>query len=60
MWLRHFLSKDLPNCRTLIYGYNLKLSVRGFGDLEDYSREFLEAFKTIRDTDEVSAFDSIS
>src|SRR5579862_533561 len=54
MWLRHFLSKDLPQCRTMIYGYNSKLSSRGIGTIEDYSREFLEGIKKVRGTKEVS------
>ena len=53
MWLRHFLSKDLPTCRTMIYGYNSKLSIRGMGTLDDYTREFLEEIKRIRTTDVV-------
>ncbi|KAH0551496.1 hypothetical protein GP486_007289 [Trichoglossum hirsutum] len=52
MWLRHFLSKDLPRCRTMIYGYNSKLSSRGIGTVEDYSREFLEGIKKVRGTKE--------
>ncbi|RDW73410.1 hypothetical protein BP6252_07317 [Coleophoma cylindrospora] len=48
MWLRDFLSKDLPNCRTMIYGYNSKLSSHGVDTILDYGREFLEAIKGIR------------
>jgi hypothetical protein len=29
MWLRHFLSKDFSDCRTLIFGYDSKLRVDG-------------------------------
>lgn len=55
MWLRHFLAKDLPNCRTMIYGYNSKLSSHGIDTIMDYGREMLEELKKIRNTDEVSA-----
>ena len=48
MWLRHFLKKDLPNCRTMIYGYDSKLAKRGFAKIEDYARGFLEDLKEIR------------
>jgi len=53
MWLRDFLSKDLPNCRTMIYGYNSKLSSHGINRIMDYGREFLEAIKRVRHTTEV-------
>jgi hypothetical protein len=56
MWLRHFLSKDLPQCRTMIYGYNSKLSSRSIGTIEDYSREFLEGLKKVRGTKEVNYY----
>ncbi|OBT52166.1 hypothetical protein VE04_08056, partial [Pseudogymnoascus sp. 24MN13] len=52
MWLRDFLSKDLPCCRTMIYGYNSKLSSHGINTIMDYGREFLEAIKRIRYTQE--------
>jgi protein SERAC1 len=54
MWLRHFLSKDLPNCRTMIYGYNSKLASHGVDTLMDYGRGFLESVKGVRNTREVS------
>ncbi|KAH8682822.1 hypothetical protein BGZ60DRAFT_205902 [Tricladium varicosporioides] len=53
MWLRDFLSKDLPNCRTMIYGYNSKLSSHGINNIMDYGREFLEAIKRVRHTQEL-------
>ena len=56
MWLRDFLSKDLPNCRTMIYGYNSKLSSRGIDSVLDYSRGFMEAVKKIRRSTEVNHF----
>lgn len=36
MWLRDFLSKDLPYCRTMVYGYNSKLSTHGIDTIMDY------------------------
>lgn len=54
MWLRDFLSKDLPNCRTLTYGYNSKLSTRGVDTIMDYGRELMEEMKKVRDTEEAS------
>lgn len=45
MWLRDFLSKDLPCCRTMIYGYNSKLSSHGISKITDYGREFMEELK---------------
>jgi len=56
MWLRDFLSKDLPNCRTIIYGYNSKLSSYGLDKIMDYSRELLEGIKRVRNTKEVRGY----
>jgi hypothetical protein len=56
MWLRDFLSKDLPHCRTMIYGYNSKLSSQGIDTILDYGREFMEGLKKVRNTREVSCF----
>jgi hypothetical protein len=50
MCLRDFLSKDLPNCRTMIYGYNSKLTSHGVDTIMDYGREFLEGIKRVRHT----------
>jgi hypothetical protein len=55
MWLRDYLSKDLPNCRTMIYGYNAKLSSHGVDTIMDYGRGLIEEIKKIRSTEEVSA-----
>ncbi|EAU30103.1 predicted protein [Aspergillus terreus NIH2624] len=52
MWLRDFLSKDLPQCRTMIYGYNSKLSIRGVDTILDYGRGLMEEIKKIRHTKE--------
>ena len=40
-----FLSKDMPQCRTMIYGYDSKLSSRGIDTITDYGRQFLEGIK---------------
>jgi hypothetical protein len=53
MWLRDFLGKDLPRCRTMIYGYNSKLSSRGVDTILGYGRELMEELKKIRNTKEV-------
>jgi hypothetical protein len=53
MWLRDFLSKDLPYCRTMIYGYNSKLTSHGVDTIMDYGRGLIEEIKKIRNTDEV-------
>jgi hypothetical protein len=53
MWLRDFLSKDLPRCRTMVYGYHSKLSSHGIGTILDYGREFMEEIKKVRYTKEV-------
>src|SRR5438876_677586 len=55
MWLRDFLSKDLPHCRTMIYGYNSKLLSNGIDTIMDYSRELMEEVKKVRNTEEVRA-----
>ncbi|KAJ4267004.1 hypothetical protein NW762_003102 [Fusarium torreyae] len=53
MWLRDFLSKDLPCCRTMIYGYNSKLSSHGIDTIMDYGRELIEELKKVRNSDEL-------
>ena len=53
MWLRHFLSEDLPNCRTMIFGYNSKLRGSSIATLEDYSRQLLEGINSVREDTEV-------
>ncbi|GAM34007.1 hypothetical protein TCE0_014f01316, partial [Talaromyces pinophilus] len=53
MWLRDFLSKDLPRRRTMIYGYNSKLSSHGVDTILDYGRELMEEIKKIRNTKEL-------
>ncbi|KAF1351580.1 hypothetical protein EJ07DRAFT_183735 [Lizonia empirigonia] len=53
MWLRDFLCKDLPCCRTMIYGYNSKLSSHGVDTIMDYGRGLLEELKKVRGTEEL-------
>ncbi|QKX54876.1 uncharacterized protein TRUGW13939_01966 [Talaromyces rugulosus] len=53
MWLRDFLSKDLPRCRMMIYGYNSKLSSHGVDTILDYGGELIEEIKKIRNTKEL-------
>ena len=53
MWLRDFFSKDLPRCRTMVYGYNSKLSSHGIDTILEYGREFMEEIKKVRYTQEV-------
>jgi hypothetical protein len=53
MWLRDFLSKDLPQCRKMTYGYNAKLSSHGVDKILDDGRELMEEIKKIRNTKEV-------
>ncbi|KAH9869852.1 hypothetical protein J1614_006772 [Plenodomus biglobosus] len=53
MWLREFLRTDLPCCRTMIYGYNSKLSSDGIDTIMDYGRGLLEELKKVRNTKEL-------
>ncbi|GES65447.1 hypothetical protein ATEIFO6365_0010037300 [Aspergillus terreus] len=52
MWLRDFLSKDLPRCRTMIYMYNSKLSSHGVDTILDYGRELTEEMKKSYETEQ--------
>ncbi len=54
MWLREFLSKDLPDCRTMIYGYQSKLSKWNMNQLSEYGREFFAEISKIRFDEEVT------
>ncbi|OXV05498.1 hypothetical protein Egran_06734 [Elaphomyces granulatus] len=56
MWLRHFLSKDLPHCRTMIYGYDSKISLHAFNTTMDYARGLIEEIKKIRNSSERPLF----
>ncbi|KAF2677679.1 hypothetical protein K458DRAFT_395748 [Lentithecium fluviatile CBS 122367] len=53
MWLRDFLCKDLPCCRTMIYGYNSMLSTHEVDTIMDYSRGLIEELKKVRNTEEL-------
>jgi hypothetical protein len=55
MWLCDFLSKDLPCCRTMIYGYSSKLSTHGVDTIIYYGRGLIDELKKIRNTEEVRA-----
>ena len=52
--MRDFLSKDLPCCRTMIYGYNSDLSTRGVDTIMDYGRGLMDELKMVRNSEEVS------
>jgi hypothetical protein len=54
MWLRDFLRKDFPNCRTMIYGYNSKLQVNATHTILDFGRQFLHALDLVRQSETVS------
>lgn len=56
MWLRRFLSEDLPQCRTMIYGYNSKLSSDSVHEIPDFADGFLEKLRKARGSEEVSAY----
>ena len=49
MWLRDQLPKDVPNLRSLIYGYDTKLfKSRSFQVLDDNARSFIANLKELR------------
>ena len=54
MWLRDFLSKDLPKCRVMIYGYNSKLSTPGLHTIADFGRGLREELLRARRSDQVA------
>ena len=55
MWLRDFLSKDLPNCRVMIYGYNSRLSNPGLHTIADFGRGLQEELLRVRRSDQVAS-----
>ena len=55
MWLRDFLSEDLPKCRVMIYGYNSKLSNPGLHTIADFGRGLQEDLLRARRTDQVAS-----
>ena len=57
MWLRDFLAKDFPNCRTMIYGYNANLRGNSVHKLFDHQKDFLQALIQARQTEEVGTLE---
>ena len=55
MWLRDFLSEDLPKCRVMIYGYNSKLSKPGLHTIADFGRSLREDLLRARKSDQVAS-----
>lgn len=54
MRLRDFLAQDLPDCRTMIYGYHSKLLATNMSQLREYGRMFLSEIERVRSTPAVS------
>ena len=54
MWLRDFLSKDLPKCRVMTYGYNSKLSNPGLHTIADFGKGLREELLKARRSDQVA------
>ena len=54
MWLRDFLSKDLPKCRVMTYGYNSKLSNPGLHTIADFGRGLRKELLRARRSDQVA------
>ncbi|RDW65601.1 hypothetical protein BP5796_10293 [Coleophoma crateriformis] len=48
MWPRHYLCDDLPNCRTMTYGYDTRLLTVNSATKLDYTRSFLDELETVR------------
>lgn len=48
MWLQDFLSEDLPNCRTMIYGHNSALLNNGLYQIKDYTLGFISELMRVR------------
>ena len=55
MWLQDFLSKDLPKCRVMTYGYNSKLSRPGLHTIADFGRGLREELLQVRRSDQVAS-----
>jgi hypothetical protein len=58
MWLCDFFREDLPDCRTMTYGYNSRLDTHNIDNIMDYGRGFLEEIRKVRRTNEVWLFQS--
>ena len=54
MWLRDFLSEDLPKCRVMIYGYNSKLSNPGLHTIADFGNGLQEELIRARRSEQVA------
>lgn len=54
MWLQDFLKKDLPRCRTMIFGYDSRLDSPGAHEMQDYRDNLLTELKKARTSDQVS------
>ena len=55
MWLRDFLSEDLPKCRVMIYGYDSKLSNPGLHTIADFGNGLREHLLQARRLDQVAS-----
>jgi hypothetical protein len=56
MWLRHFLPRDVPDCRVILYGYDSNLTRRSDFMIPDFTDHFMEELSKIREPEEVSYF----
>ena len=55
MWLRDFLSEDLPKCRVMTYGYNFKLPNPGLHTIADFGRGLQDDLLRARRSDQVAS-----
>lgn len=56
LWLRDWLSKDIPNIRVLLYGYDTTLlKSNSTSSIEDLGRRFLESLTAFRTNDKVGS-----
>jgi len=55
MWLQDFLveDKELQHCRTMIFGYNSKLTDKSEHNIEDYVQNLLTELTKARKTERV-------
>ena len=57
MWLRDYLSKDVPNARVLIYGYPSQLQgSASSGILADHTNNFIHRLLSMRELARVSIY----
>ena len=55
MWLRDYLTKDVPNARVLIYGYPSQLQgSASSGILADHTNNFIHRLLSMRELARVS------